>query len=235
VALEQGLLDDAESAYRDAVVRLARAGDRASEGLFTAAASVVEHALGRLPAARDGFARARELVKHDARAARREAVEILASIMDARTTEHASGSRRDASGTLEEIRFARRVLASLETRAAPRDAAPGLIVANDGSWVHTLSGQLARLGAGRPIARVMHRLALERVRHPGRPVPPQSLVRAGWPGERVLPAAAKNRLHVTIARLRRVALEGALLHDDDGYFLDPKAGTRLADPGESPP
>ncbi|MBX3203861.1 MAG: AAA family ATPase [Labilithrix sp.] len=230
VALEQGLLADAESAYRDAIVRLARASDRASEGFFTAAAAVVEHALGRHPAATDAARRARELVKDDGRAARREAVEILAGLVDGAGT-----TRPRAERPAEEVRFAERVVALAPSRAgASRDDGPGLVVASDGSWVRTASKQVAKLGAGRPIARVMLRLALERMRHPGRPVPPQSLVRAGWPGERVLPAAAKNRLHVTIARLRRVALEGALLHDDDGYFLDPATAARVADPGEPP-
>lgn len=293
VALEQGVLPDAETAYRDAIVKLARAGDRASEGLFTAGAAVVEHALGRTPSARDLFDRARVLLEGDGRAARRKAVEILARVLDlsahaapshamdslhstdedaARSTE---GGPPGPEGDVEEIRFARRVLAQMTSRRSPKPSAPpsaitpstsavrggvgdppssrrtvhregasdaghhdrsaGLVVASDGSWVRTPAGDLAKLGAGRPIARVMHQLALERARHPGKPVPPEALVRAGWPGERVLPAAAKNRLHVTIARLRRVGLEGVLLHDDEGYFLDAKAGARLADPGEPPP
>ena len=234
VALEQGLLADAETAYRDALVRLARASDRASEGFFTATAAVVDFALGRVPAARDGFARARELVKDDPRIPRREAIELLASILE----DPGRAEVVPASGAipLEEIRFARRVLGTIESRATPSSRQPdgGLVVASDGSWVRNASGRVAKLGIDRPISRVMFRLALERMRHPGRPVPPHSLVRAGWPDERVLPAAAKNRLHVTIARLRRVALEGALLHDDEGYFLDPKAAARLADPGEMP-
>lgn len=230
VALEQGLTGDAESAYRDAIVRLARAADRHSEGFFTAASALVEQALGRGPAAADAIARARDLVRNDGRAARREAVEILASVVDGSIPERSRLER-----PTEEIRFAERMRALVATRAATkRDDEPGLVVASDGSWVRTASKQVAKLGAGRPIARVMLRLALERMRHPGRPVPAQALVRAGWPGERVLPAAAKNRLHVTIARLRRALLEGALLHGDDGYFLDPATAARVADPGEPP-
>jgi len=301
VALEQGVLPDAETAYRDAIVKLARAGDRASEGLFTAGAAVVEHALGRTPSARDLFDRARMLLEGDGRAARRKAVDILARVLDLSahstpsdsvhslrslhslhsldSTHVAPATHEDATapapvGDVEEIRFARRVLAQMTSRRSPKpstlpsaltpstsakdpgvrgggeppssrrsdgasdaghlDRSASLVVASDGSWVRTPAGELAKLGAGRPIARVMHQLALERARHPGKPVPPEALVRAGWPGERVLPAAAKNRLHVTIARLRRVGLEGVLLHDDEGYFLDAKAGARLADPGEPP-
>ena len=227
VALEQGVLDDAESAYRDAIVRLRRAGDRGMEAMATAGSAVVEHVLGRAPAARDGFARARALVARDVRAARRFAVEILATVID-------DGPPPLASSNVEEIRFARRLVASLGARKKKARRSAELVIANDGSWVRTAAGLTTKLGAERPIARLMHHLALERVRHPGRPVPPEALVRAGWPGERVLPAAAKNRLHVTIARLRRVALESALMHDDDGYFLDPREDARLADPNEAP-
>ena len=74
------------------------------------------------------------------------------------------------------------MLAAVEARPVPssRRGNDGLVVASDGSWVRNASGQLAKLGTERPIARVMFRLALERMRHPGRPVPPHALVRAGW-------------------------------------------------------
>ncbi len=230
VALEQGLLPDAESAYRDAIVRLSKAGDRGSEGVVTAAAAVVDYMLRRYPVARDGFERALALVKDDARAARRQAVELLASIMLDVTPEPLR-----SEPPAEEIRFARRILAMLDRRAeaAPMSCeSPELVVANDGSWIRMEGGRVAKLGRDRPIARVMARLALERVRHPGRPLPLQSLVRAGWPGERVLPAAARNRLHVTIARLRRAGLDRALVHGDDGYYLDPNTEARIAEPSE---
>jgi len=80
----------------------------------------------------------------------------------------------------------------------------------------------------------VRRLAEERVRYPGRAITLAALVRACWPGESILPAAAKNRLHVTIARLRRAGLEGILLHDEDGYFLDATLPTRLANAAERP-
>ena len=228
VALEQRVLVDAERAYRDAITLLARARDRAAEGAVTATAAVVDHALGRIPAARDGMARARKLLASDGRPARREAAAILATILGD------EGSPALDDTPHEEVRFARRI-AMLYADGAPPSRPPvaELVVAHDGSWVRTSSGDVAKLGAGRPIARVMRQLALERLRHPGRAVPTHALVRAGWPDERVLPAAAKNRLHVTIARLRRVVLDGALVHADDGYMLDPDLPARLADETES--
>ena len=97
----------------------------------------------------------------------------------------------------------------------------------------THAGGCGREARGRRRA-ACHRAtpAHDRVRYPGRAITRGALVRAGWPGETILPAAAKNRLHVTIARLRRAGLEGILLHDDDGYFLDPALPARLAHESE---
>jgi predicted ATPase len=239
VAVEQGALADAEASYRDARLRLAQAGDRGSEGLFTAAAGVVDVALGRTAAAAGRFAHARELVKDDGRIARREAVEIFASVLEAKT---GVGAKRTA-GTAEELRFAERATAKVRSMLAPRrektagtsgarDAV--LVVAADGSWLCAPSGRFAKLASGGALRGILRRLAHDRIRYPGRPAPLAALVRAGWPGESILPAAAKNRLHVAIARLRRAGLDLALVHDDDGYLLDPAVPARLADEGERP-
>jgi hypothetical protein len=72
-------------------------------------------------------------------------------------------------------------------------------------------------------------LALERIRHPGRPVAAESLVRAGWPDERIVPSAAKNRLHVSITRLRKLGLEGAIVREADGYLFDPSLLVTVSD------
>lgn len=235
VALEQGALTDAEGSYRDARVKLAEVGDRGSEGMVTAAAGLVDFALGRTASARASFARAEKLLEGDGRQARRDALAILAGILD-----QASDATGAAEGTSEEVRFARRVVARVRSgRAAPRRAsrppaalAAELVVDAEGSWVRTPTGDVVKLAAGGALRAIVKRLAHDRVRYPGRPLTRGALVRAGWPGETILPAAAKNRLHVTIARLRRAGLEGILLHDDDGYFFDPALPTRFAHEAE---
>lgn len=230
VALEQGALADAEGTYRDARAKLAEAGDRGSEAMVTAATGLVEVALGRVASARASFARARALLEGDGRAARREALAILERALDA-TRPLANGPENAA----EEVRFARRVLAKVLSAREPKRksgaaTAPAkeLVVDTNGSWLRTPSGELVKLAAGGALRPIVQRLAHDRLRYPGRAITRSALVRAGWPGESILPAAAKNRLHVTIARLRRAGLEGILLHDEDGYFLDPALPTRLA-------
>jgi hypothetical protein len=64
---------------------------------------------------------------------------------------------------------------------------------------------------------------------PGQPVSGDALVRAGWPGERIYPEAAKNRLHVGVSTLRKLGLGDILARDGDGYFLDPRVEVRLVE------
>jgi predicted ATPase len=262
VALEQGALADADASYRDARMKLAEVGDRGSEAMVTAGAGVVDIALGRSASARERFARANELLERDGRAARREAVAVLASLLergsknsgakdaapkdaapkDTRAKDAApKDDRGGASATSEEVRFARRVVAKVRSELAPRRAsrartppADELVIAADGSWLRTPSGETAKFAQGGALRGILRKLGQDRIRYPGRPMTLGALVRAGWPGESILPAAAKNRLHVTIARLRRAGLEGVLVHDDDGYLLDPAVPARVADDGERP-
>lgn len=136
----------------------------------------------------------------------------------------AAGKATGHAPAPEEVRFARRVLARrVEGRrndASERDTR-GIIVAGDASWLRIPSGVTVRLGRARALARIVRELALERVRHPGRAVAAEELVRAGWPDERIVPSAAKNRLHVSITRLRKLGLEDAILREADGYMFDP--------------
>ncbi len=224
VALEQSLLEDAERAYHDAIARLRHAGDEASEAMAIAGAALVDHAFRRGGLACEGIARARKILARNARKARLEAVEVLASLVEG----HPPPPPQE--GEVEEIRFARRAIEVLSAEKKPARSA--LVIANDGSAFRLPGAEPTRLGKTRAIARVLHRLAVERLKNPGRAVTPPLLVGAGWPGERMLPSAAKNRLHVTIARLRKVGLLPVLLHDDEGYFLDPKTDLKLSEPSE---
>jgi hypothetical protein len=64
--------------------------------------------------------------------------------------------------------------------------------------------------------------ALVAARKGGEPlVRGDALLAAGWPGERILPDAATNRLYVAIATLRKLGLRDVLVRFDEGYRLDP--------------
>ncbi len=49
----------------------------------------------------------------------------------------------------------------------------------------------------------------------------EALREVAWPGERIRRDAARNRIHVTLSKLRKRGLEGILCRDDAGYFLSP--------------
>jgi hypothetical protein len=170
------------------------------------------------------------LDRDDARAARREAFAILSSVLDGDAPmERATG--KASTREPEEVRFARRIVTRrLEGRAA-ESAQPtqGIVVAGDASWPRVASGATVRLGRARALARIVRGLALERVRHPGRAVAADDLVRIGWPDERIVPAAAKNRLHVSITRLRKLGLEDAIVREADGYLFDPGIDVSVSD------
>ena len=146
---------------------------------------------------------------------------------------------RAATAPPKRVRFARRVVAKFRSGREPRRRSRTatsrereLVVDAEGSWLRTPAGDVVKLAAGGALRAIVRRLAHDRVRYPGRAITLGALVGAGWPGETILPAAAKNRLHVTIARLRRAGLDDGLLHDDDGYSLDPSPPTRLAHEAE---
>ena len=58
-------------------------------------------------------------------------------------------------------------------------------------------------------------------RERGRTIPKESLAAQLWPGERMEPATRDNRLHVTVASLRKLGLGAAVVHRDGGFGIDP--------------
>lgn len=71
-----------------------------------------------------------------------------------------------------------------------------------------------------PVSRgIICALAEAHASRPGLPVTTEQLIKATWPGERLIPHSAKNRLWVAISRLRQLGLEGTLVHENDGYLF----------------
>ncbi len=78
------------------------------------------------------------------------------------------------------------------------------------------------------LKRVVVALARARVATPGEALDVNRVLEAGWPGERVLPEAATNRVYVAIATLRKLGLAGVLRTSDEGYLLDHAVPLELA-------
>lgn len=135
------------------------------------------------------------------------------------------------------VRFARRLLAralggSVPARHEPRPAravSAALVVGDDGRWFRLFEQREVNLERRAALRRILAALARQRVASPGVALAVDSVLDAGWPGERVSAEAGAARVYNAIQRLRRLGLEGVLRTRDDGYLLDAETSTRLAD------
>jgi hypothetical protein len=98
----------------------------------------------------------------------------------------------------------------------------GVVAQREGLWMAVPDGILVSLRTRTTLARLLRSLGEARVAVPGVSRSPGDLIADVWPGEKIIPKAARNRLHVAIRTLRVMGLERVLLSDDDGYRLDPK-------------
>jgi hypothetical protein len=110
-------------------------------------------------------------------------------------------------------------LAPWHSAATP---AASLRVDSNGAWIALADGTIVPCEHRVATQRLLAALARARIEMPGTPVGTDDLVAIGWPGERILFPAARNRLRVALSWLRTNALGGALLWSSGGYLLDPE-------------
>ncbi len=135
----------------------------------------------------------------------------------------------------------RAVVATLHARVAlaevPRRRSVGarrgrpsfvLEVASDAAWFRAQGGALVDCRR----RSVLRRILLALVHAPvGRACTLDELVGIGWPGEKMSRPAARNRVHVSLCRLRALGLGRALVATRAGYLLHPDVVRRVVDPG----
>jgi predicted ATPase len=120
-------------------------------------------------------------------------------------------------------------LACLALRAAldrlkdPQAGVPArsLEVARDGGWFSREGAGRTSVARRRVLQRLLRGLVDARLRTPGRALDVDEVCRLVWPGERILPAAARRRVQVAVSTLRVQGLRDVLRTDPAGYFLDP--------------
>lgn len=97
---------------------------------------------------------------------------------------------------------------------------PALRVAADAAWFAPPGGERVDLRTRVPVRRVLAHLVQRRLADaPEAPASTEELVAAGWPGERILPEAARDRVYAAIGTLRKLGLDRVLVRTDGGYAI----------------
>ena len=103
--------------------------------------------------------------------------------------------------------------------SAPPPPEDALLVAAEGAWFRPPRGARVGLERRRPLARILERLAVERLERPSAPLGARALQEAAWAGEKLLAQAGAHRVRVAISTLRK--LGAPIVTREDGYVLDP--------------
>jgi predicted ATPase len=233
---EAGEIEAARVAYLEALPLMTRHGDRRGEALLLAVLGAASAERGDLAEARARLEEAEEIA---AATGDRNATWLVrylhltlhvaaAEAGDARALEIANRLRDEATSGAGspalrswDVRFALRLFARRASHKALA-AGDGVLVSRDGAWFE-VAGERVSLGKFRSLALLLACLAIARDRMPGRAISVDDLLAAGWPNERVKASAGANRVHVALAKLRRLGLRDALRREADGYLLHESA------------
>lgn len=228
---ERGSPAEARDAYSSAIDTLAEVGDARMEGIARAARAVAGAALGedgapdndlavatrRLAGVEDpallallevSRAHVAMLGAHGAVEARQEAVRVAAET-------------EALARVSDDLRFARRAL----VRALPAER---FVFSPGGAGFIAPDGAKIDLSRRATLARLLEALVQKRLQSPGVAASFDELIAAGWPGERVLPLAAQNRLRVAVTTLRNMGLRQVLVFREGGHLLDPDVPAVIA-------
>jgi len=138
----------------------------------------------------------------------------------------AGGETRAAQALIDRSDDARAIVrltegARKEAPLSSRRVGQRLLVSPHTISVGLAGGVRVSLADHEAARRIMARLIAHHEAGQEEGMPAEALIAAGWPGERLLPDAAKNRLYVVIAWLRKQGLKDVLWRRFGGYLLDP--------------
>jgi predicted ATPase len=129
----------------------------------------------------------------------------------------------------DDVRQALRWLEVALERSAQLDLpSDALVVAEDGAWFRPPRAWRIDLGRRTHLRAVLRALAVAVTSAPGQPLTREDILRAGWPGERIVPRAGASRVYVTILELRDLGLRDLLQSHDGGYMLSPEVPLVIA-------
>jgi hypothetical protein len=152
-----------------------------------------------------------------ARAAR-DSVEEMNDALDrlGAALDRASSVPPPPSGPRESVR-----IPPSRTMTPEPESDDALVVGAGGRYFRTPEQEPVDLSRRRALRCILDALAARRANAPGEALELDSLVDAGWPGERLMLDSGATRVYTAVATLRRMGLRHYLLRRDDGYFLDP--------------
>jgi predicted ATPase len=202
-----------------AIVLLERIGAAAHRRLFVAQRTLALWVDGRRVEAR---ARAFEETQ------RRGPSVLDQAVLDAWLAEAFEG-RAPAFGEESlsfDLRIAHRLLQKIDATSAAADR--GVVawrIERRGRFVVDPAGRRVELSRRPVMRRLVMRLAVGRFEAPGTAVTSEELVEVGWPDEVSSKESGRNRLYVTVRRMRELGLS-LIVSSEGGYALDPAAEVR---------
>ena len=207
VDYEAGVLEGARSRYGEAIAAAASLGDLEQLAHFGAALGAVLACSGERAEALRAFEDAGRCARQQQDPRVAACVALHRATADLVWDDAEAARRREAmaaglANQSNDVRFARRMMQRKLGDAPAREETDegALVVAEDASFVRSPEGQLLPLGRRDALKRVLVALAWRRVDSPGKAVPHDVLVAAGWPGQKLEQSVALNRLNVTLTR-----------------------------------
>lgn len=251
---ERGDLEAALEAHERALVQLRATLDVRSEVLCRARLAAVLARLARADEARAQLEVAERLTTEMTDPMAEAAVTIYAAFVDladagpGRSPEHLAqararveavhrvpeGARRSPAELSDDVRAALRLLRPMVAQLdADAGALPAraLALTRGARRARPPGGDWQELGRHRVLRDVLSSLAEQHRVAPGRGLSIDAIRRAVWPGERMRPDAARNRIHVAVSKLRKLGLRDWLLTTEDGYALEPHLELRWVEDG----
>ncbi|MFK8001639.1 MAG: tetratricopeptide repeat protein [Polyangiales bacterium] len=230
LALLRGSPKEAAAHLEQALTHLRRTEDSRQVTLAEAALALAEAACGDL----EGATRRLNEVRDHAP----ENLWPVMALYDAAIAVHKAGATRRAGDVEAEAKHLARAQAALAREVSSPDEARrvaqllraelrryeervGWAIAHDAGFFVTPDDARVDLSRRRISQRLLGALLDHRLAHPGETLGLEDLLRAGWPGQRVLQTAARNRLHVALSGLRKLGIDPLLRRRGDGYLLDP--------------
>ncbi|WP_437852443.1 ATP-binding protein [Sorangium sp. So ce363] len=244
---EEGRLADARACHGRAVGLLREVGDRRSEGIALCRLGAALASVGEVEEARRAIEPAERLLAQLGDEPDVELARVASGFVDLALAQaarragrgeeaaaHAGAARRriararegspSSASRSDDVRLLLRILErSLAALGGPPEArAEGELLLTEGArFVRPPGGGWHDLRERHAARRLLHALAEQQRSAPGRGLSLAALKEAGWPGERILPDAAANRIYVAMNQLRKLGMKPWLRRDAEGYSLDP--------------